>query len=108
MITDSDEEDKTFEVHAATYESEGARDQWEFHSSSAPEGKPTARNAWGNATYAELITQAILSSPEKRLTLTEIYEWIVKNVSYFSDKAEIPSKVGWKVSLKFIINLCIK
>lgn len=55
------------------------------------------RNAWGNMSYAELITQAILSSPEKRLTLSEIYEWIVKNVSYFTDKANSPSTAGWKV-----------
>jgi forkhead box protein O3 len=29
------------------------------------------RNAWGNLSYADLITQAILSSPEKRLTLSQ-------------------------------------
>lgn len=55
------------------------------------------RNAWGNLSYADLITQAILSSPEKRLTLSEIYEWIVQNVPYFSDKASSPSTAGWKV-----------
>ena len=55
------------------------------------------RNAWGNMSYAELITQAILSTPEKRLTLSEIYDWIVKNVNYFSDKASSPSTAGWKV-----------
>lgn len=56
------------------------------------------RNAWGNMSYAELITQAILSTPEKRLTLSEIYDWIVKNVHYFADKANSPSTAGWKVS----------
>lgn len=61
--------------------------------------KQKMRNAWGNMSYAELITQAILSSPEKRLTLAEIYEWIVKNVPYFSDKANSPSTAGWKVSV---------
>lgn len=57
------------------------------------------RNAWGNMSYAELITQAILSTPDKRLTLSEIYDWIVKNVHYFSDKASSPSTAGWKVSI---------
>lgn len=66
---------------------------------SEPSNKQKMRNAWGNMSYAELITQAILSSPEKRLTLAEIYEWIVKNVPYFSDKANSPSTAGWKVSL---------
>lgn len=55
------------------------------------------RNAWGNMSYADLITQAILSSPDKRLTLAEIYEWIVQNVPYFADKAASPSTAGWKV-----------
>ena len=57
------------------------------------------RNAWGNLSYAELITQAILSSTEKRLTLSEIYEWIVTNVPYFHDKATSPSTAGWKASV---------
>ena len=56
------------------------------------------RNAWGNMSYAELITQAILSTPDKRLTLSEIYDWIVKNVHYFADKANSPSTAGWKVT----------
>lgn len=30
------------------------------------------RNAWGNMSYADLITKAIESSPEKRLTLSQI------------------------------------
>lgn len=57
------------------------------------------RNAWGNMSYAELITQAILSTAEQRLTLSEIYDWIVKNVHYFADKANSPSTAGWKVSM---------
>ncbi|KAI6178484.1 hypothetical protein M3Y98_00505600 [Aphelenchoides besseyi] len=39
----------------------------------------TRRNAWGNMSYADLITQAILSSPEKRLTLSQVYEYMVAN-----------------------------
>lgn len=63
-----------------------------------PKSEPKKmRNAWGNLSYAELITQAILSSPEKRLTLSEIYDWIVQNVPYFADKANSPSTAGWKV-----------
>ena len=64
------------------------------------------RNAWGNMSYAELITQAILSTPEKRLTLSEIYDWIVKNVHYFSDKANSPSTAGWKVNCSVCVCVC--
>lgn len=58
------------------------------------------RNAWGNLSYADLITQAISSAPEKRLTLSQIYEWMVQNVPYFKDKGDSNSSAGWKVSQK--------
>lgn len=55
------------------------------------------RNAWGNQSYADLITQAIGSVPEQRLTLSQIYEWMVQNVPYFKDKGDSNSSAGWKV-----------
>ncbi|KAK0423537.1 hypothetical protein QR680_008194 [Steinernema hermaphroditum] len=58
----------------------------------------TRRNAWGNMSYADLITQAIMSSPEKKLTLSQVYEWMVQNVPYFRDKGDSNSSAGWKVS----------
>lgn len=56
------------------------------------------RNAWGNMSYADLITKAIESSQEKRLTLSQIYDWMVKSVPYFKDKGDSNSSAGWKVS----------
>lgn len=55
------------------------------------------RNAWGNQSYADLIAQAISSVPEQRLTLSQIYEWMVQNVPYFKDKGDSNSSAGWKV-----------
>lgn len=63
-----------------------------------PKKNSSRRNAWGNMSYADLITQAIQSSPEKRLTLAQIYEWMVQNVAYFKDKGDSNSSAGWKVS----------
>lgn len=64
----------------------------------APAKKNSSRrNAWGNLSYADLITQAITSSPDKRLTLSQIYEWMVQNVPYFKDKGDSNSSAGWKV-----------
>lgn len=60
------------------------------------------RNAWGNLSYADLITQAINTSPDKRLTLSQIYEWMVQNVPYFKDKGDSNSSAGWKVSVTSI------
>lgn len=66
-------------------------------SGNAPKKNSSRRNAWGNLSYADLITQAITSSPEKRLTLSQIYEWMVQNVPYFKDKGDSNSSAGWKV-----------
>jgi len=65
----------------------------------------TRRNAWGNMSYADLITQAILSSPEKRLTLSQVYEWMVQNVPYFRDKGDSNSSAGWKNSIRHNLSL---
>nr|XP_039263676.1 forkhead box protein O-like [Styela clava] len=70
--------------------------------------KSTRKNAWGNMSYADLITQAIESSPEKRLTLAQIYEWMVKNVPYFKDKGDSNSSAGWKNSIRHNLSLHAK
>ncbi|XP_042334751.1 forkhead box protein O1 [Sceloporus undulatus] len=76
-------------------------------SSSAPCRKSSSsrRNAWGNLSYADLITKAIESAPEKRLTLSQIYEWMVKNVPYFKDKGDSNSSAGWKNSIRHNLSL---
>ena len=61
------------------------------------------RNAWGNLSYSDLITKAIDSSPGKRLTLSQIYDWMVQNVPFFKDKGESNSSAGWKVQYCFIL-----
>ncbi len=55
------------------------------------------RNAWGNLSYADLITKAIESAPDKRLTLSQIYDWMVRSIPYFKDKGDSNSSAGWKV-----------
>lgn len=60
--------------------------------------KTSRRNAWGNLSYADLITKAIESAPEKRLTLSQIYDWMVRYVPYFKDKGDSNSSAGWKVT----------
>ncbi|XP_074496475.1 forkhead box protein O1-A [Sebastes fasciatus] len=63
------------------------------------------RNAWGNMSYADLITKAIESSPETRLTLSQIYDWMVKSVPYFKDKGDSNSSAGWKNSIRHNLSL---
>ncbi|XP_013884224.1 forkhead box protein O6 [Austrofundulus limnaeus] len=59
--------------------------------------KSSRRNAWGNLSYADLITRAIESAPDQRLTLSQIYDWMVRFVPYFKDKGDSNSSAGWKV-----------
>ncbi|KAK1880987.1 Forkhead box protein O6 [Dissostichus eleginoides] len=58
--------------------------------------KSSRRNAWGNLSYADLITRAIESTPDKRLTLSQVYDWMVRFVPYFKDKGDSNSSAGWK------------
>jgi len=57
------------------------------------------RNAWGNLSYADLITQAIKSSPDHRLTLAQIYDWLITNITHFREKSDNVSSLGWKVTI---------
>eukprot|EP00118_Oscarella_pearsei_P003573 m.14897 g.14897 ORF g.14897 m.14897 type:complete len:566 (+) comp26034_c0_seq1:188-1885(+) len=66
---------------------------------------PARRNAWGNLSYADLITQAITSSPDQRMTLSQIYDWMVKNIDYFKDKGDSSSSAGWKNSIRHNLSL---
>ena len=59
------------------------------------------KNAWGNLSYAELIAKAIENSQDKRLTLSQIYSWMIQYVPYFRDKGDRKSSTGWKVSSLF-------
>ncbi|MBN3287376.1 FOXO3 protein, partial [Polyodon spathula] len=63
------------------------------------------RNAWGNLSYADLITKAIESTPDKRLTLSQIYDWMVRCVPYFKDKGDSNSSAGWKNSIRHNLSL---
>lgn len=70
-----------------------------------PRKSSSRRNAWGNLSYADLITKAIESTPDKRLTLSQIYDWMVKNVAYFKDKGDSNSSAGWKNSIRHNLSL---
>jgi len=68
-------------------------------SSAGPSSKKpwSRRNAWGSMSYADLIGKAIESTADKRMTLSQIYDWMIQNVPYFHDKGAGSSSTGWKV-----------
>lgn len=55
------------------------------------EGKPPY-------SYVNLITFAINSTPRRKMTLNEIYQWIAENFTYYKHAGN-----GWKVSFFFLI-----
>jgi len=67
--------------------------------------KTSRRNAWGNLSYADLITKAIQGAPDQRLTLSQVYDWMVQNVPYFKDKGDTNSSAGWKNSIRHNLSL---
>ncbi|KFM62181.1 Forkhead box protein O3, partial [Stegodyphus mimosarum] len=77
----------------------------EVYKSDEVRKRPTRKNPWGKSSYAELITKAIESSPEKRLTLSQIYDWMVRNVPHFSNQESSRSSVGWKNSIRHNLSL---
>ena len=56
-------------------------------------GRDSTAQAKPPYSYTNLITAAINSSPSKRMTLSEIYQWISDNYPYYQNAG-----YGWKVS----------
>lgn len=54
-------------------------------------------------SYAALITFAINSSQRRRMTLSDIYNWISSNFPYYRDAG-----TGWKVGARSFLALCVR
>lgn len=95
-ISGQENTDSPLSSQSATTASRGVSGQGSQQQT--PRKSSSRRNAWGNLSYADLITKAIESTPDKRLTLSQIYDWMVRSVPYFKDKGDSNSSAGWKVS----------
>lgn len=66
----------------------------------APELANDPRYQKPACSYAALITTAITSSPMQRLTLSEIYDWIMEKYPYYT-----LGNAGWKNSIRHNLSL---
>ncbi|XP_036322815.1 forkhead box protein O-like, partial [Rhagoletis pomonella] len=102
FVEPSDDLDST---KASNQQLAGGDSQQAVQNMSTAKKNSSRRNAWGNLSYADLITHAIGSATDKRLTLSQIYEWMVQNVPYFKDKGDSNSSAGWKNSIRHNLSL---
>ena len=64
--------------------------------------KPPRSKVLGDMSYSDIIAMAINSSAEKKMTLSQIYQWISFNIPYFKNKSTSEcssSNAGWKVNM---------
>ncbi|KAK2541968.1 Forkhead box l2-like protein, partial [Columba livia] len=69
----------------------------------SPPGAPRSPPEPGDKppqSYIALISTAILSSPEKKLLLSDIYQWIMDNYPYFKNKEK-----SWRNSVRHNLSL---
>lgn len=55
------------------------------------------------ASYRELITNALMSSPTRKMTLSDIYTWIETNNPEFINEAIHVQAINWKVRLDLLL-----
>lgn len=94
---------KANQIQNKNYQSQHQQQHRHHHTNSnqniyKPNGK--SEEAKPTHSYIGLIALAILSTPEKRLVLSDIYQWILDNYTYFHTRGS-----GWRNSIRHNLSL---
>lgn len=62
-------------------------------------------NAWKGPSYTDLITAAIMSTEDRKMTVSQIYDWLMQAIPYFKDREHYESYRGWKNAVRHTLSL---
>jgi forkhead box protein O3 len=63
------------------------------------------RHKSGPESYADLITRALKSNDQRRMTLAEIYDWLATNVPGLQEQRYLHSSKGWKNAVRHTLSI---